>query len=52
LGNSSPNAVEALKEAGAKCKGMLAIFSYGFDVATENFKMRMLNYTASNYEHL
>jgi hypothetical protein len=28
-----------LKEAGAKCKGMPAIFSYGFDVATENFKM-------------
>ena len=52
-GNSSLLAVEALKEAGANVKGMLAIFSYGFDVAEENFKNANVNLnTLSNYEHL
>ena len=52
-GNSSLLAVEALKEAGANVKGMLAIFSYGFDVATDNFKNANLElHTLSNYEHL
>jgi orotate phosphoribosyltransferase len=52
-GNSSLHAVEALKEAGANVKGMLAIFSYGFDVATENFKNANVElHTLSNYEHL
>jgi orotate phosphoribosyltransferase len=52
-GNSSLHAVEALKEAGANVKGMLAIFSYGFDVATENFKNAEVElHTLSNYEHL
>ena len=37
-GNSSLLAVEALKAAGANVKGMVAIFTYGFDVASENFK--------------
>ena len=37
-GNSSLLAVEALKAAGANVKGMVAIFTYGFDVAVENFK--------------
>ena len=32
-GKSSLNAVSALKEAGAVVKGMVAIFSYGFDIA-------------------
>ena len=32
-GKSSLNAVKALKEAGAVVKGMVAIFSYGFDIA-------------------
>lgn len=52
-GNSSLLAVEALKEAGANVKGMIAIFTYGFDVAEENFKNAgvTLN-TLSNYEHL
>jgi orotate phosphoribosyltransferase len=46
-------AVEALKAAGANVKGMIAIFTYGFDVAEENFKNAgvTLN-TLSNYEHL
>jgi orotate phosphoribosyltransferase len=52
-GNSSLQAVEALKEAGATVKGMLAIFSYGFDVATENFKNAAVDlHTLSNYETL
>jgi orotate phosphoribosyltransferase len=52
-GNSSLLAVEALKAAGANVKGMLAIFSYGFDVADENFKKANVNLnTLSNYEHL
>jgi orotate phosphoribosyltransferase len=52
-GNSSLNAVDALKEAGAVVKGMVAIFSYGFDIATENFKKKNINLaTLSNYENL
>lgn len=52
-GNSSLNAVDALKEAGAVVKGMVAIFSYGFDVATENFKNKNIDLvTLSNYENL
>lgn len=37
-GGSSLNAVEALRDAGANVKGMVAIFTYGLDVARENFK--------------
>ncbi|APZ44786.1 orotate phosphoribosyltransferase [Polaribacter reichenbachii] len=52
-GNSSLNAVAALKEAGAVVKGMVAIFSYGFDVATKNFEEKNVNLkTLSNYENL
>ncbi|MDP5078505.1 MAG: orotate phosphoribosyltransferase [Nonlabens sp.] len=52
-GNSSLNAVAALKEAGADVKGMLALFSYGFDEATENFKNQNIELTTlSDYEHL
>lgn len=52
-GNSSLLAVEALKEAGANVKGMAAIFSYGFDIATDNFKNANVDlYTLSNYENL
>jgi orotate phosphoribosyltransferase len=52
-GNSSLLAVEALKEAGANVKGMAAIFSYGFEVATDNFKNANVDlYTLSNYENL
>ncbi|WP_350291187.1 orotate phosphoribosyltransferase [uncultured Croceitalea sp.] len=52
-GKSSLNAVRALKDAGANVKGMVAIFTYGFDIATENFKKEnvALN-TLSDYEHL
>ena len=52
-GKSSLNAVNALKDAGAVVKGMLAIFTYGFDVAEENFeKADIVLNTLSDYEHL
>ncbi|GAB2767400.1 orotate phosphoribosyltransferase [Salinimicrobium soli] len=52
-GKSSLNAVNALKEANVTIKGMLAIFSYGFDTAVENFKNAGVElHTLSNYEYL
>lgn len=52
-GNSSLNAVKALKEAGVNVKGMVAIFSYGFEVANTNFKEAKVTLkTLSNYESL
>lgn len=52
-GQSSLNAVNALKEAGAQVKGMLAIFTYGFSVAETNFKQQEVElHTLSNYDHL
>ncbi|MEX2595877.1 MAG: orotate phosphoribosyltransferase [Salibacteraceae bacterium] len=36
-GNSSLLAVDALREAGCTVKGMIAIFSYGFELARKNF---------------
>ncbi|WP_372918161.1 orotate phosphoribosyltransferase [Salegentibacter sp.] len=52
-GNSSLNAVKALTEAGANVKGMLAIFTYGFKTAEENFKKAEVElHTLSNYDYL
>jgi len=52
-GNSSLLAVEALKEAGANVKGMAAIFSYGFAIASDNFQNARVDlFTLSNYENL
>ena len=52
-GKSSLNAVKALKESGATVKGMVAIFSYGFDLASENFKNSNVGLTTlSDYSHL
>ena len=52
-GKSSLNAVKALKESGATVKGMVAIFSYGFDLASENFKNSNIDLTTlSDYSHL
>ena len=52
-GNSSLQAVEALRAAGANVKGMAAIFTYGFEIAEENFKKANLElYTLSNYQNL
>ena len=52
-GTSSLNAVAALKETGAVVKGMVAIFTYGFDVALHNFKEKNVDLvTLSNYDNL
>ena len=52
-GKSSLNAVKALKEEGANVKGMIAIFSYGFAIASENFEKEQIELTTlSNYSYL
>lgn len=52
-GKSSINAVRALKEAEVNVKGMVAIFTYGFELATTNFKAENIDlYTLSNYKSL
>jgi len=52
-GNSSLNAVKALKDAGLNVKGMAAIFTYGFKIAETNFKDQNVDlFTLSNYENL
>lgn len=52
-GKSSLMAVEALREAGANIKGMVAIFTYGFPVASENFTNANVQLqTLSDYENL
>jgi len=52
-GKSSLNAVKALKEEGLEVLGMLALFSYGFGVAEENFKLNeVVFHTLSDYDHL
>tara|TARA_R110001632_G_scaffold100840_5_gene208219 strand:- start:596 stop:1234 length:639 start_codon:yes stop_codon:yes gene_type:complete len=52
-GKSSLLAVEALKAEGATVKGMLAIFTYGFETATENFENAAVElHTLSDYTHL
>ncbi|MGM0376611.1 MAG: orotate phosphoribosyltransferase [Bacteroidota bacterium] len=52
-GGSSLKAVEALRKQGAEVLGMLAIFSYGFQVAEDNFSGADVEYeTLSNYQAL
>ena len=52
-GKSSLQAVDALIEAGANVKGMAAIFTYGFDVASANFNAHNVElFTLSNYPTL
>jgi orotate phosphoribosyltransferase len=52
-GKSSLQAVEALRNAGLEVAGLAAIFSYGFDQATENFKEAKCKFfTLSNYNAL
>jgi orotate phosphoribosyltransferase len=49
-GGSSLKAVEALRSAGANVKGMIAIFTYGFQVAAEAFEEANCPvYTLSDY---
>ncbi|WP_392420307.1 orotate phosphoribosyltransferase [Capnocytophaga canis] len=52
-GMSSLNAVKALKDSQANVLGMIAIFSYGFDLAHTNFANEKVElYTLSDYENL
>ncbi len=52
-GGSSLKAVEAIREAGCEVISMLAIFTYGFPVATEAFaKAKVELVTLSNYNAL
>ncbi len=52
-GKSSLQAVDALRAAGYEVGGLAAIFSYGFDQATENFKQAKCKFfTLSNYNAL
>lgn len=52
-GGSSLKAVEALREAGCDVKGMAAIFTYGFENATESFRAAEVKLiTLSDYPSL
>lgn len=52
-GKSSLQAVEALEQAGLEIEGMVSIFTYGFDVATEAFKQAGVRYIPlTSYDHL
>jgi|UniRef100_UPI0040480591 orotate phosphoribosyltransferase len=52
-GKSSLQAVEALKQADVNVKGMVAIFTYGFELAKTNFKINNIELTTlSSYEFL
>ncbi|MBL7965201.1 MAG: orotate phosphoribosyltransferase [Flavobacteriales bacterium] len=52
-GKSSLNAVEALREAGLEVKGMVSIFSYGFDAAEQAFtKAKVKMHPLTNYSIL
>jgi orotate phosphoribosyltransferase len=52
-GESSLRAVNALKDAGANVKGLMAIFTYGFDIAGDKFKEAACPaYALSNYQYL
>jgi orotate phosphoribosyltransferase len=43
-GGSSLKAAEALRDAGANVLGMVAIFTYGFNVASQNFAEKGLKF--------
>jgi orotate phosphoribosyltransferase len=52
-GNSSLKAVAALKELGCNVKGMVAIFSYGFQVSETAFKKEGIKlHTLTDYSQL
>ncbi|MDW7695477.1 orotate phosphoribosyltransferase [Flammeovirgaceae bacterium SG7u.111] len=52
-GGSSVKAAVALKEAGYDVLGLGAIFSYGFDVSSENFAQAEVDFfSLSNYQDL
>ena len=50
-GGSSLKAIEALREADLDVKGLIAIFTYGFDIANKNFvKAKCPFVTLTNYD--
>ncbi len=52
-GGSSLKAVNDLKEAGLEVKGLVAIFTYGFDISIKNFVNAECPFvTLTDYEHL
>lgn len=52
-GGSSLKAAEALRDAGFSVEGMVAIFTYGFDVAVQNFEAANIPLVClSDFEHL
>ncbi len=52
-GKSSLQAVEALRAAGHDVAGLAAIFTYGFDIAEEQFRISKCRFvTLSNYDAL
>jgi orotate phosphoribosyltransferase len=52
-GGSSLKSVEALRDAGFEVVGMVSIFNYGFDIATQNFKNANVTLISlSDYSHL
>lgn len=52
-GGSALKAVDALREAGAEVVGMVAIFTYGFELSDKNFKEKNVSlHTLSDYHTL
>jgi orotate phosphoribosyltransferase len=52
-GKSSLMAVDALRESKVNVKGMVAIFTYGFDIAQTNFENKnVVLHTLSDYNNL
>lgn len=52
-GGSSLVAVQALREAGCDVKGLVAIFTYGFELSIRNFKNADCPFiTLTDYDHL
>lgn len=52
-GGSSLQAVHALREAGLEVKGLVAIFTYGFEVSVKNFSNAECPFvTLTDYDHL
>ena len=52
-GGSSLKAVDALRASGLKIKGLVAIFSYNFDQAIQNFESSNCDYAIlTDYDHL
>ena len=45
-GKSSLDSAQVLKDAGMNIKGMVSIFTYGFDAAAENFKKAECEYVS------